>query len=122
MEKKMTYVEALTIAIDTMNSLESPNKEAIDKLIALKESTEKRNNSKSKAEVAKQSANDELKNVIIEVLTNCTEPITITEMLALDERFNNLKVQKISPLMRKLLEEGKSKREEMKRKAYFSIA
>ena len=122
MEKKMTYVEALTIAIDTMNSLESPNKEAIDKLIALKESTEKRNNSKSKAEVAKQSANDELKNVIIEVLTNCTEPITITEMLALDERFNNLKVQKISPLMRKLLEEGKIKREEMKRKAYFSIA
>lgn len=122
MEKKMTYVEALTIAIDTMKSLESPNKEAIDKLIALKESTEKRNNSKSKAEAAKQSANDELKNVIVEVLTNCTEPVTITEMLALDERFNNLKVQKISPLMRKLLEEGKIKREEMKHKAYFSIA
>lgn len=122
MEKKMTYVEALTIAIDTMNSLESPNKEAIDKLIALKESTEKRNNSKSKAEVAKQSANDELKNVIVEALTNCTEPVTITEMLALDERFSNLKVQKISPLMRKLLEEGKIKREEMKHKAYFSIA
>ena len=122
MEKKMTYVEALTIAIDTMNSLESPNKEAIDRLIALKESTEKRNNSKSKAEVAKQSANDDLKNMIVEVLTNCTEPVTITEMLALDERFNGLKVQKISPLMRKLLEEGKIKREEMKHKAYFSIA
>lgn len=122
MEKKMTYVEALTIAIDTMNSLESPNKEAIDRLIALKESTEKRNNSKSKAEVAKQSANDDLKNVIVEVLTNCTDPVTITEMLALDERFNGLKVQKISPLMRKLLEEGKIKREEMKHKAYFSIA
>jgi hypothetical protein len=122
MEKKMTYVEALTIAIDTMNSLESPNKEAIDRLIALKESTEKRNNSKSKAEVAKQSANDDLKNVIVEVLTNCAEPVTITEMLALDERFNGLKVQKISPLMRKLLEEGKIKREEMKHKAYFSIA
>lgn len=122
MEKKMTYVEALAIAIDTMKSLESPNKEAIDKLIALKESTEKRNNSKSKAEVAKQSANDELKNVIVEVLTNCTEPVTITEMLALDERFSNLKVQKISPLMRKLLEQGKIKREEMKHKAYFSIA
>jgi len=122
MEKKMTYVEALTIAIDTMNSLESPNKEAIDRLVALKESTEKRNNSKSKAEVAKQSANDDLKNVIVEVLTNCAEPVTITEMLALDERFNGLKVQKISPLMRKLLEEGKIKREEMKHKAYFSIA
>lgn len=122
MEKKMTYVEALTIAIDTMNSLESPNKEAIDRLIALKESTEKRNNSKSKAEVAKQSANDDLKNVIVEVLTNCAEPVTITEMLALDERFNGLKVQKISPLPRKLLEEGKIKREEMKHKAYFSIA
>lgn len=122
MEKKMTYVEALTIAIDTMKSLESPNKEAIDRLIALKESTEKRNNSKSKAEVAKQSANDDLKNVIVEVLTNCTDPVTITEMLALDERFNGLKVQKISPLMRKLLEEGKIKREEMKHKAYFSIA
>jgi hypothetical protein len=122
MEKKMTYVEALTIAIDAMNSLESPNKEAIDRLIALKESTEKRNNSKSKAEVAKQSANDDLKNVIVEVLTNCAEPVTITEMLALDERFNGLKVQKISPLMRKLLEEGKIKREEMKHKAYFSIA
>ena len=122
MEKKMTYVEALTIAIDTMNSLESPNKEAIDRLIALKESTEKRNNSKSKAEVAKQSANDDLKNVIVEVLTNCAEPVTITEMLALDERLNGFKVQKISPLMRKLLEEGKIKREEMKHKAYFSIA
>lgn len=119
--EKMTYVQALANAIDVLSAMEDYG-ETVERLKALKASTEKRNTTKSKAEVAKQETNDALKSVILEVLATCTDPVTITEMLALDERFNGLKVQKVSPLMRALLSEGKVKREEMKHKAYFSLA
>ena len=121
MEKKITYIDALSLAISVLSE-NGYDAEVITKLEQLKASTKKRNASKSKKEIAKQDVNASLADVILEVLATCPDPVTITEMMALDERFDGLKVQKISPIMRKLMESGKVNRTEEKHKAYFSLA
>ena len=117
---KMTYVTALdmVLAIDEVKA----NNELAEKLTALKESVSKKSTSKSNKPNAKQKANEEIKEKIMEILF--AEPprlFTISEICKLytDEELSN---QKVSSLIRQLVAEDKVKRTEDKRKAYFSIA
>lgn len=117
---KMTYATALdmVLAIDEVKA----NDELAEKLIALKESVSKKSTSKSNKPTAKQKANEEIKEKIMEILfAEPTRLFTISEICKLytDEELSN---QKVSSLIRQLVAEDKVKRTEDKRKAYFSIA
>ena len=117
---KMTYATALemVLAIDEVKA----NDELAEKLIALKESVSKKSTSKSNKPNAKQKANEEIKEKIMEILfAEPTRLFTISEICKLytDEELSN---QKVSSLIRQLVAENKVKRTEDKRKAYFSIA
>lgn len=117
---KMTYVTALdmVLAIDEVKA----NNELAEKLTALKESVSKKSTSKSNKPNAKQKANEEIKEKIMEILfAEPTRLFTISEICKLytDEELSN---QKVSSLIRQLVAEDKVKRTEDKRKAYFSIA
>ena len=117
---KMTYATALemVLAIDEVKA----NDELAEKLIALKESVSKKSTSKSNKPNAKQRANEEIKEKIMEILfAEPTRLFTISEICKLytDEELSN---QKVSSLIRQLVAENKVKRTEDKRKAYFSIA
>ena len=117
---KMTYATALemVLAIDEVKA----NDELAEKLIALKESVSKKSTSKSNKPNAKQRANEEIKEKIMEILfAEPTRLFTISEICKLytDEELSN---QKVSSLVRQLVAENKVKRTEDKRKAYFSIA
>ena len=117
---KMTYATALdmVLAIDEVKA----NDELTEKLIALKESVSKKSTSKSNKPNAKQRANEEIKEKIMEILfAEPTRLFTISEICKLytDEELSN---QKVSSLIRQLVAENKVKRTEDKRKAYFSIA
>ena len=117
---KMTYATALemVLAIDEVKA----NDELTEKLIALKESVSKKSTSKSNKPNAKQKANEEIKEKIMEILfAEPTRLFTISEICKLytDEELSN---QKVSSLIRQLVAEDKVKRTEDKRKAYFSIA
>lgn len=117
---KMTYATALemVLAIDEVKA----NDELAEKLIALKESVSKKSTSKSNKPNAKQKANEEIKEKIMEILfAEPTRLFTISEICKAytDEELSN---QKVSSLVRQLVAENKVKRTEDKRKAYFSIA
>ena len=117
---KMTYATALemVLAIDEVKA----NDELAEKLIALKESVSKKSTSKSNKPNAKQKANEEIKEKIMEILfAEPTRLFTISEICKsyTDEELSN---QKVSSLVRQLVAEDKVKRTEDKRKAYFSIA
>ena len=117
---KMTYATALdmVLAIDEVKA----NDELTEKLTALKESVSKKSTSKSNKPNAKQRANEEIKEKIMEILfAEPTRLFTISEICKLytDEELSN---QKVSSLIRQLVAEDKVKRTEDKRKAYFSIA
>lgn len=117
---KMTYATALdmVLAIDEVKA----NDELTEKLIALKESVSKKSTSKSNKPNAKQKANEEIKEKIMEILfAEPTRLFTISEICKAytDEELSN---QKVSSLVRQLVAEDKVKRTEDKRKAYFSIA
>lgn len=117
---KMTYATALdmVLAIDEVKA----NDELTEKLTALKESVSKKSTSKSNKPTAKQKANEEIKEKLMEILfAEPTRLFTISEICKLytDEELSN---QKVSSLIRQLVAEDKVKRTEDKRKAYFSIA
>ena len=117
---KMTYATALdmVLAIDEVKA----NDELAEKLTALKESVSKKSTSKSNKPTAKQKANEEIKDKLMEILfAEPTRLFTISEICKLytDEELSN---QKVSSLIRQLVAENKVKRTEDKRKAYFSIA
>ena len=103
---KMTYVNALDVAINAV-----ADGEAKDKLIALRAQIEKKNSADRKPTKA-QVANDAMKSDIVAWLT---EAHTATEVA---EKFG-VSNQKASALLTALVKAGTVERTVDKRKAYF---
>lgn len=94
---KMTYVLALTYVLDNCTLPE----DVAEKLTALKAQTEKRNSADRKP-TAKQVENASLAELVVEVLRNAPEPLTVTEIMSRDETLGALSNQKVSALIRGL--------------------
>jgi hypothetical protein len=76
-------------------------------------------NSAEKKPTAQQSANEGIKEAILEGLV---EPMTITEMQKSIPELAELSNQRVSALVRQMIVDGVIIRTEEKRKAYFSKA
>lgn len=114
--EKLTYVTALTYAIENGNL----PAEIAEKLIALRTQQEKRNSGEKKPTKV-QEANVGIKQVILTALEG-QEAKTVSEIQTLAPELAELSNQKVASLVRQLVEEGKLIREEEKRKAYFRLA
>ena len=112
---KMTYVQALEIAIATVGE-----GEAREKLEALKASIVKRNSADRKP-TKTQEANEGIKAEILEFLADGSKH-TVSEIMEAVPSLNGASNQKAASLVRQLKDSGALVREEIKRKAYFSIA
>lgn len=77
-------------------------------------------NSGERKPTANQKVNEDIKSAIVEGLGG--SKMTIGEICKSVEACNDLSSQKVSALVRQLVIEGKVVREEVKRKAYFSVA
>ena len=110
---KMTYVNALEIAIATVE-----NAEAKAKLEALKASIAKKNSAERKP-TATQKANEGYKVAILVFLAEGGKH-TITDIMKGCGAVAELSNQRVSAIVRQLVEGGQVVREEIKRKAYFS--
>ena len=93
---KMTYVAALTYALEHLTDAPA---EVTEKLETLRAQTEKRNNAEHKP-TKTQVANVGLTEVIREVLRNAATPLTVSELMGRDERLSGLSNQKVSALLR----------------------
>lgn len=79
-------------------------------------------NSSEKKPTAVQVANEGIKSVIIETLAENGKMMTISEMQKVSAELGELSNQRISALIRQLINDEKVIRVEEKRKAYFKIA
>ena len=113
--EKMTYVKALEIAIASLGE-----GEVTEKLEALKASIQKRNASDRKP-TKTQVANEGLKADILAFLAD-GEKHTVTEIMTGVSTLEGASNQKVATLVTSLVKSGLVVREEIKRKAYFSIA
>ena len=112
----MTYADALANAL----ALEGLNEDTRTTLTALRASIEKKNTADRKP-TATQTANGNIKAEILALLADGTAR-TVTEIMSAVPTLNGASNQKASALVRQLVEDGAVKREEVKRKAYFSLA
>ena len=76
-------------------------------------------NSAEKKPTAVQVANEGIKSVILETLADNGTMMTISEMQKANTELGELSNQRISALIRQLINDGKVERLEDKRKAYF---
>ncbi len=113
--EKTTNVKALAYVLD---NYDLPT-EIHAKLEKMKVQFEKKNSAEKKP-TATQIANEGIKNLILEVIGNSS--LTITEMQKINGELAELSNQKISALLKQMVENGSVVREEIKRKAYFKKA
>lgn len=69
-----------------------------------------------------QKENEGIKEIILEVLAGLNEPITVTDFLKVDKRVAEYSNQKVSALMKQLVDAGKVEKVVDKKRSYFKIA
>lgn len=115
MEKKMTYVEAITIA---MESAELPA-EVSARFEDLIQSLTKK--SVSKAQQAKIEAREIVKSAIVEGMTS--DWMGIADIMAIiPDEYSGMTAGQIVPLLTALRKDGIIEREEIKGKAHYRLA
>lgn len=113
---KMTYAVALNSAI----ACEALSPEVKEKLSALLAQVEKKGNAERKP-TATQTANAMYKQAIEQAMAY-GKGYTITDLIKLVPEIAELSNQRVSAIVRQMKDEGILVREEIKRKAYFSLA
>lgn len=81
----------------------------------------KKANSKSKKEKANDAENIRLSDLILEVLLNSENALTISEIMAKNDDLGALSNQKVSALMKKLVDGGQVVKTVNKGRSYFSV-
>lgn len=83
---------------------------------------DKKSASRGTATTAKQKENEDLKEYIIGALTEINRAVTITELQAEDARLGELTNQKISAMLKQLVDNNQVTKVVDKKKSYFKIA
>ena len=113
--EKITNVKALEFVLANANL----PKEYAEKIEKMKAQFEKKNSAEKKP-TATQIANEGIKSVILETVAE--KEMTISEMQKASTELAPLSNQKISALVKQLVDSGSLIRTEDKRKAYFKKA
>lgn len=115
---KLTNVTALEMVLG-MEEVKA-NAELVEKLIKMKEQFQKKNSTGTKKPSKAQIENEEIKGRLVEFLGTIEEPIQIKEIQQVDE-FKDYSNQKISALLKQLVECGTVAKVVEKRVSKFSL-
>ncbi len=127
--KKITKRDKFTAVLSMLNSID-PTTTVADGITAeeladfVKHELEllAKKNSAEKKPTAQQTANEGIKEVILDVLGKDGGMMTVTDVQKSAEELAELSNQRISALLRQLMADGYVERVEDKRKAYFKLA
>ena len=131
---KMTQVSALELAVevitDVMNGVDtdlasSELSEAVAKLSGMAEKLAEKRSTPSKADKEKSAEHKAIADEIILVLSTeetVTNGMTVSEMQKASEMLAGYSNQKISAILRKMIDSGEVVKTVDKKKSYFSIA
>ena len=114
--KKMTSKVALDYVL---NNCEVPT-EIKEKLTAMREALDRKNANGEKKLTPTQIENLAHKEILEAYLSN--EPATISYFIKTIPDFEGMTPQKLSPIMNKLVEEGKAVKSTIKGRSYFAKA
>ena len=122
MEKKITKREMFEQIKAVVLTAEVENVEQLVAFIEHEvELLNKKSASKSKAEIEKANANVELTQIVREVLANSSVAMTVSEVMKANEVLAELSNQKVSYLMRTLVENKEVEKIVEKGKSYFQL-
>lgn len=107
--------------IELNEDISVDSNELIDKLNTMLTSIKNKAHRPSKADTARQVENDKLADVILEILMDSENPMTITEMQKSNAELAEYSNQKISAIIRKLVESAQVIKTVEKKKSYFSV-
>ena len=110
--EKMTYVNAIDNALMVVT-----DEATREKLEALKASLVKK--ASNKKDTKTQVENKKLKALIVELLGNANAPMTATEILKSDESL--VSIQKVTALLKQLVETNEVIKTVDKKKSFFSL-
>ena len=131
---KMTQVSALEVAVEVitnvMNGVDtdlasSELSEAITKLSGMAEKLAEKRSTPSKADKEKSAEHKAIADEIILVLSTeetVTNGMTVSEMQKASDKLAEYSNQKISAILRKMVDNGTIVKTVDKKKSYFSIA
>lgn len=74
------------------------------------------------AQTKNQKDNEVIKEVMLEILAGLDEAVTVTDFIKADERMAEYSNQKVSALMKQLVDAGKVTKATEKKKSYFKLA
>jgi len=119
MEKKMTKKEMFGRLIEIVEGANIEDTDAVVEFLNHEiELVSKKRNGQTKT----QKENEKLVEVVFEGIANAGHPVTVTELFKAVESDEIKSAQKVSALVKKLVDAGRVTRTEDKKKAYFSIA
>jgi hypothetical protein len=123
----MTYAQAIDNALEIINTALATDPDmwknmdvTAEKLKALKEQLGKRSTKKTPTKT--QKANEGIMDTIEVALGKFENPITVTELIAGGEGLEGLTNQKVSALLRKMIEAGRVVKTIDGKKALFALA
>ena len=129
-EIKITQVQALSAVRDFIADSETvevrglPTDTLVEKLNAMIASIEKKKSHVSDKDKEKSAENDRAREIILDVLTNSENPLTIAEIYGqseeLAEMFSNSN-QRLTSLLTKMRKEELVVRTEIKGKAHYAL-
>ena len=119
MEKKMTKKEMFGRLIEIVEGANIEDTDAVVEFLNHEiELVSKKRNGQTKT----QKENEKLVEVVFEGIANAGHPVTVTELFKAVESDEIKSAQKVSALVKKLVDAGRVTRTEDKKKAYYSIA
>jgi len=125
MEKKVTKKEMFAMVREVVMDCSKSAEEINAMLTFLDHEVElltKKSQSKSKKETANDLENARLMGVIVDTLATVNGGITVSDLMAKNSELGNLSNQKVSALMKKLVDAGKVSKAVEKGKSFFSLA
>jgi len=120
----MTYATALSTAIDFLNEniqYGDDFSEVVDRLKALQAQLAKRN-SGSKGLTKTQKANEAIKKMIAEILSEAEEPVGMVKLIADPRLPDGMSVQKMGALLGQMVKDGIVKKGKDKKHVVYSLA
>lgn len=119
MEKKMTKKEMFGRLIEIVEGANIEDTDAVVEFLNHEiELVSKKRNGQTKT----QKENEKLVEVVFEGIANAEHPVTVTELFKAVESDEIKSAQKVSALVKKLVDAGRITRVEDKKRAYFTIA
>lgn len=119
MEKKITKKEMFGRLIEVVKGANVEDANAIVEFLNHEiELVSKKRSGQTKT----QKANEKLVEVVYEAIANAGHPVTVTELFKVVENDEIQSAQKVSALVKKLVDAERVVRVEDKKKAYFTIA